>query len=84
MVFPGLPETSKMKIFASVVHHLGNINVYVSKIYPSGLIFGDDIWGSYVWDVNWVTYSGALYMGAYWQDFMVYIYVYIYMNVYVI
>ena len=42
MAFTGLPETSKMLIFASIVHHLptNNVNVYVSKIYPSGLIFG--------------------------------------------
>ena len=41
MAFPGLPKTSKMKIFASIVHYLitNNVNVYVSKIYPSGLIF---------------------------------------------
>ena len=37
MAFPGLPET-----FALIVHHLrtNNVNVFVSKIYPSGLIFG--------------------------------------------
>ena len=31
-----------MYIFASIVHNLrtNNINVYVSKIYPRGLIFG--------------------------------------------
>ena len=40
MAFPVLPETSNMQIFASIVHHLrtNNINVYVSKIYPSGLM----------------------------------------------
>ena len=42
MAFPGLPGTSKMEIFASIVHHLrtNNVNVYVFKIYLSGLIFG--------------------------------------------
>ena len=47
MAFLGLPETCKMYIFALVVHHLQttNVNAYVSKIYPSGLIFG----GTYVW-----------------------------------
>ena len=37
MAFPGLPE-----IFALIVHHLrtNNVNVFVSKIYPSGLILG--------------------------------------------
>ena len=41
MAFPGLPETSKVQIFASIVHYLrtNNVNVYVSKIFPSGLIF---------------------------------------------
>ena len=41
MAFPGLSETSKMQIFASIVHYLrtNNVNVYVSKIFPSGLIF---------------------------------------------
>ena len=31
-----------MYIFASIVHNLrtNNVNVYVSKIYPRGLIFG--------------------------------------------
>ena len=40
MAFPGLPETS-------VVHNLltNNVNVYVSKLYPSGLIFGGRIYG---------------------------------------
>ena len=40
MTFQGLPETSK--IFVSIVHHLRttNVNVNVSKIYPTGLIFG--------------------------------------------
>ena len=42
MAFPGIPETSKMEIFASKVHHLrtNNVNDNVSKIYLSGLIFG--------------------------------------------
>ena len=42
MAFPGLPETSKMQIFASIiVHHwrTNNVNVCVSKIYQSGPIF---------------------------------------------
>ena len=43
MAFPGLPETSKIQIFASTIYHLltDNVNAYVSKIYPSGLIFGE-------------------------------------------
>ena len=50
MAFPGLPETSKMYIFASIVYHLrtNNINIYVSKIYSSGLIFGMLI-GFHIW-----------------------------------
>ena len=43
MEFPGPPKTSKMQILASIVHHLrmNNVNVYVSKIYPSGLGLGE-------------------------------------------
>ena len=43
MAFPGLPETPKIQIFASTVYHLltDNVNAYVSKIYPSALIFGE-------------------------------------------
>ena len=65
MGFPGLPEKSKMYIFATIVHHLrtNHVNLYVSKIYPSGLIFegggGGYIQGVYIWDVNWVTYLGG-------------------------
>ena len=45
-----------------MVHRLrtNNVNVYVSKLYPSGLIFG----GAYVRDVNWVTYLGGVYLGG--------------------
>ena len=49
MTFPGLSETSKMQIFALIVHHLrtNNVNLYLSKIYRSGLIFA----GPYIrWD----------------------------------
>ena len=63
MTFPELPETSKMWIFTSIVHHLpmNNVNIYVSKIYPSGLIFGRGsiglhIWGAYI--------PGGLYKGG--------------------
>ena len=43
MAFSELPERSKMRIFASIVHHLctNNDNVYVSKIYAGGFIYGD-------------------------------------------
>ena len=44
MAFPGLLERSKMEVFASIVHHLCTNNVYVSKIYPSGLIFKGHIY----------------------------------------
>ena len=49
-------------MLSNVVHHLhiNNFNIYVSKIYPSGLIFG----GAYIWDVNWVTYLGGIYSGG--------------------
>ena len=64
------PETSKMQIFALIVHHLrtSNVNVYVSKIYPNGLIFGRDTYtkGTYIWDVNWVSYLGSVYSGGCW------------------
>ena len=55
MVFPGLPETSKIKIFASSIHHLSadSVNVYVYKIYPSWLIFeGVYTQGAYIRDVK--------------------------------
>ena len=47
MVFPRLPETCMMYIFASIVHHLrtNDVNVYISKIYLSGLIFRGSIYG---------------------------------------
>lgn len=40
MAFWRLPQTSKMSIFSSIVHHLhtNNLNACVSKIYPSVLI----------------------------------------------
>ena len=43
MEFPGPPKISKIKILASIVHHscMNNVNVYVSKIYPSGLGLGE-------------------------------------------
>ena len=53
--------------FASVVHHLrtNNIIVYVSKIYPSGLIFeGAYIRGPYIRDVDWVSYLGTYIHGG--------------------
>ena len=56
MVFPGLLETSKMYMFASVVHFLctNNVNVHVSKIFPSRLMLRGFIYGgAYIWDVNW-------------------------------
>ena len=75
MAFQGLPETSK--IFASIVHHLRttNVNVNVSKIYPTGLIFGGGGeregleggayrgGGAYIRD-NWVTYLAGVYSGG--------------------
>ena len=78
MEFPGPPKISKIKILASIVHHLrmNNVNVYVSKIYPSGLGLGEGrciYEGTYIRNVNWVTYlesvhslkGGYIYMGAY-------------------
>ena len=68
MAFPGLPETSKVQIFASIVHYLrtNNVNVYVSKIFPSGLIFvggrGYDR-GAYSQNVNLVSYLGGVLTG---------------------
>ena len=71
MAFPGLLETSKMEIFASIVHHLCTNNVYVSKIYPSGLIFGGHIYeglifgmltGLHIW--RGCILKGSLYMGS--------------------
>ena len=73
MTFQGLPETSK--IFVSIVHHLRttNVNVNVSKIYPTWLIFGGGgereglegahIGGAYIRD-NWVTYLAGVYSGG--------------------
>ena len=56
MGFPGLPEKSKMYIFATIVHHLrtNHVNLYVSKTYPSGLIF----------EGGWGVYTGGLYSGC--------------------
>ena len=68
MAFPGLPETSKVQIFASIVHYLrtNNVNVYVSKIFPSGLIFvggrGYER-GAYIQNVNLVSYLGGVLTG---------------------
>ena len=59
MAFPGLPETSKMQTFTPILHHsrTNNVNVYVAKVYPSGLIFEKGyIRGAYIQGVNWVTY----------------------------
>ena len=52
MAFPELPETSKMKIFESVVYYLrtSNVNIYVSKVYLSGLTLR----GSLTRDANWL------------------------------
>ena len=37
----------------------------VSKIYPSGLIFGGPIYhGSYIRDVNWISYLGGIISGG--------------------
>ena len=60
--FPGLPETSKMYIFTSIIQHLrtDNINVPGSKIYPSEFIFL-----AFIRDVNWVTYLGTALTGFY-------------------
>ena len=63
MAFWGLPETSKMLILVSIVHHLrsNNVNVYVSEITQVGLFSGiaytDE---AYIWDANWVTYLGCV------------------------
>ena len=56
MTFLGLPETSKMYMFTSIVQNLRtiNVNAYVSEFYPSGLIFGG---GVYMGD-------GGLYSGC--------------------
>ena len=64
MAFPGLPETSKVQIFASIVHYLrtNNVNVYVSKIFPSGLIFVGGR-GAYIQNVNLVSYLGGVLTG---------------------
>ena len=68
MAFPGLPETSKVQIFASIVHYFrtNNVNVYVSKIFPSGRIFvggrGDER-GAYIQNVNLVSYLGGVLTG---------------------
>ena len=56
-------DLDEMEIFASIVHHLrkNNVNVYVSKIYQSGLIFGERIYGgegAYIRDVICVSYLG--------------------------
>ena len=67
MAFLGLPETSKVQIFASIVHYLrtNNVNVYVSKIFPSGLIFGGRGYerGAYIQNVNLVSYLGGVLTG---------------------
>ena len=78
MAFPGLPETSKMWMFASIVHHLrtNNVDVYVSKIYPSELILrgGGGVYtgglifvmliGLDIWGRLFVGRMGDLYTGG--------------------
>ena len=70
MAFSGLPETFEMLIFASIVPHLrtSNVNVYVSKIYPSGLRFKGCICGrsTFIRDINWVSYLGGIYSGGFY------------------
>ena len=54
---------------ASVVHDLptNDVNVFVSKFYPNGLIFGGAYiriyGGARIRDVNWVSYLGGIYLG---------------------
>ena len=84
MAFLGLPETSKMQIFASTLQHLPTDDINVSKIYPSGLIIG---WGrlgcgcrgrriyggiAYIRDVNSVTYLTQECMGVYIRRGLIY------------
>ena len=69
MAFPGLPET-----FALIVHHLwtNNFNVFVSKIYPSGLIFGGGGGGGvytgvliFAMLIGFHIWSGRMFEGVY-------------------
>lgn len=65
MAFPGLSVTSKTQIFKSIVHLNTNIvNVYVTKIYSSGLIFEGVYTGAYIRDFNWVSYWRVYIQGG--------------------
>ena len=67
-MFPGLPETSKMYIFALIVHHLRTNKTFM---FPKFIQVGFYLQGggayirlAYIRDVNWVSYLVGIYSGG--------------------